>query len=570
MIKEKLFCYLRVSTKSQEEEGSSIENQRHIGQTLCDKLGMEYVELNEGGFTSMVRSEEHLIKSPRPKFEELKQGIKIGRITNVWYYSRSRYCRDEIEDGLTRRFYFQKYKVNVLEGVNGEPRKFGTSQERFMDSMFTTIQEFDKDQRREVSISGKRHKSRKDGKLGVFMGGTINFGFENVDKRWEIHKEESKWVKRIFQMYLQNHSLKEIKELLDSRGVVPRRSKVWNIGTLLTMLKNRVYVGEYLWKDKDTGEEFLITIPKIISHSLFNRVQKQINKNQKNKGDNVRKYDTLLSDFLICSCGERITGQIKMTHNTGVKKYYYCHSKENKWKGKKVEICMNRRSLNMDKTDTLVTEKVKEIIGNSSVLKERFKEDVLSKKSLSEKKIKEEKTKLEKQIDNLNKEIESLINSISSNEINHLTKQTRTDIYRRIKEGLEEQLSIEEDNKKSKIKEIDDLDNQKDWIDWVTKYSKDISKQFNNVTTDLLGGVVEEILITPTLGKNRDDKEVQIGHRFDLKFKLPIVNDSVKYNDSNNKSSGYDVVNGVKSSKGELIPLDKGGRPKKKQDQTNG
>ena len=36
-------------------------------------------------------------------------------------------------------------------------------------------------------------------------------------------------------------------------------------------------------------------------------------------------------------------------------------------------------------------------------------------------------------------------------------------------------MSIEEDNKKSKIKEIDDLDNQKDWIDWVTKYSKDIS-----------------------------------------------------------------------------------------------
>ena len=83
-----------------------------------------------------------------------------------------------------------------------------------------------------------------------------------------------------------------------------------------------------------------------------------------------------------------------MTHNTGVKKYYYCHSKENKWKGKKVEVCLNRRSLNMDKTDILVTDKVKEIIGNSSILKERFKEDILSKKSLSEKKIKEEKTKV--------------------------------------------------------------------------------------------------------------------------------------------------------------------------------
>ena len=50
-----------------------------------------------------------------------------------------------------------------------------------------------------------------------------------------------------------------------------------------------------------------------------------------------------------------------------------------------------------------------------------------------------------------------------------------TDFFKDIKKGQEEQLSIEEDNKKSKIKEIDDLDNQKDWIDWVTKYSKDIS-----------------------------------------------------------------------------------------------
>ena len=68
--------------------------------------------------------------------------------------------------------------------------------------------------------------------------------------------------------------------------------------------------------------------------------------------------------------------------------------------------------------------------------------------------------------------------------------------------------------------------------------------------------------------KTASDKPGAI--QFDIKFKLPIVNDSIKYNDSDNKSSGYDVVNGVKSSKGELIPLDKGGRPKKKVSQTDG
>ena len=50
------------------------------------------------------------------------------------------------------------------------------------------------------------------------------------------------------------------------------------------------------------------------------------------------------------------------------------------------------------------------------------KEDILSKKSLTNKKIKEEKTRLDKQNDRLNKEIEYIINCISSNKINHLTK----------------------------------------------------------------------------------------------------------------------------------------------------
>ena len=58
--------------------------------------------------------------------------------------------------------------------------------------------------------------SRVHGDTGVFMGGTINFGFENVDKRWEIHKEESNYVKKIFQMYVQGISIKKIKVFLDS------------------------------------------------------------------------------------------------------------------------------------------------------------------------------------------------------------------------------------------------------------------------------------------------------------------------------------------------------------------
>ena len=55
-MKEELYCYLRVSSKSQEEEGNSIENQRFLGQRVSKKLGMKYVEMNEGHYSTTSKS----------------------------------------------------------------------------------------------------------------------------------------------------------------------------------------------------------------------------------------------------------------------------------------------------------------------------------------------------------------------------------------------------------------------------------------------------------------------------------------------------------------------------------
>ena len=40
-MKEKLYCYLRVSSKVQEEEGTSLEVQEQMGRELSEKLGLE-------------------------------------------------------------------------------------------------------------------------------------------------------------------------------------------------------------------------------------------------------------------------------------------------------------------------------------------------------------------------------------------------------------------------------------------------------------------------------------------------------------------------------------------------
>jgi site-specific DNA recombinase len=542
-MEEKLYCYLRVSTKVQEEEGNSIENQRHIGQKISKNLGMEYVEMNEGGLSSMSKS--------RPKLEELKQGMNIGRVKNLWYYSRSRWTRNEIEDGLIRLNYFRKYKVNVFEGESGSKRSFTSSQDRMLDSIFTTVQQFDREQRREVSISGKKHMSRVHGETGVFMGGTINYGYKNVDKRWELDEEGSKYVKKIFQMYEQGTPIKKIKVFLDSEGVKPRRSKTWNLHTILTMLKNRVYVGEYIWKDKESEEEFKIVLPQIISHSLFNRVQKKIEKNIKHKGNNSRQHDSLLSDLLVCSCGQNITGRTKKTQNikNPVIKMYGCRSSERKWKGVEVNPCKNNRTMNMDNTDTLIVDRIKEVVGNSSILKEKFKKEILNKKSIDSKQISQDKKNLERSIKGLDQQLDTTIQSISINEVNKMLKKIDDQRYQGISTVLEEELISLEDTKKSLLQEVDDLDNQQDWVDWISKYGDDISKQFEKPTTELIEGIVDQIIVSPVIGQTREGKDTQRGHIFNIKFKLPIVNDGIEYKDDKKKSDGYSLKDGKRSVK---------------------
>ena len=86
--------------------------------------------------------------------------------------------------------------------------------------------------------------------------------------------------------------------------------------------------------------------------------------------------------------------------------------------------------------------------------------------------------------------------------------------------------------------EIEELDNSKDWINWVSHYGADMTKKFEDVTTELLTGIVDSIIVHPSHGFNRDEVKKQLGHRMIVNFKRPIVADIIEYN-TDNKSDGY-------------------------------
>ena len=107
---------------------------------------------------------------------------------------------------------------------------------------------------------------------------------------------------------------------------------------------------------------------------------------------------------------------------------------------------------------------------------------MLSKKSIDASQIDIEKKMRENKIKKINNELALSIKSISTVEVNHMMQKMDDAIYQEVMQGLMEVKATLDDDKSQYIEEIRELDNRRDWIDWITRYGDDIKK---NLRTQL-------------------------------------------------------------------------------------
>jgi len=571
---DKLHAYLRVSSKDQKDTGFSLSTQRNDGKKTAKAMGLKYVEVLEGD--EGAKSSKLGV---RKEFEGLKDRMRDGEITHIWFKEYSRFSRGGAigsvdEDWEFMLFYIRHcdpYGVRVFHGYPAQEVEGHTTAGKIMMLLNADMASEESKTTTKRTVGGKETSSKLLGDKGKFQGGTPIFGFKVIDKFFALHKEESQVVKELFKQYAKGTSISKLKVWMDSTGIKPRRAKTWNMGTLQKMLGNIHYTGIYVWTSKSrfgTGETFTHTIPQIINHSLFNRVQKQLKKNLKNKGNNARQHDTLLGDLLVCECGANIAGVIKVgTRKNGTKlnsRTYSCTVATKRYRTQTGADCNNKRSLHMQSTDEFVLAEVKKIVGNSHQLKQQFKEDIMSQKDLEESEINTEKKKKEREIIGADKNIELIETSISTVKTNIMLNKEEKGLGEKIINNLFEERNLLQDKKLQAIGKIDELDNRKEWLDWVSAYGKDIETKFDTKSKETLEGLISEIVVCPVIGKNRDNENKQLGHKLRLKFELSVVDDELVYNDSNDKSKDYEIVKGKKSKVTSLIPLNMGGRPQSK------
>ena len=563
-----LDAYYRVSTKIQKTEGHSLESQRRTAEKLAERLGLIIRPHDEGSKSSTLKNASG--RNIRDELDEIKTGIEDGEVRNIWIVETSRLFRTRLDHITFESLYLEKYGCQMWVGDSSESWKFGKKEE--VNLLYAFQQIMDEQESRKIrrrSIRGKRHLLESYSEsVPIFLGGTPTFGYKNVDKRWVENKEDSKWVKWMFKEYSKGMQSIEIKNYLDTQGVKPRRTNtgLWNIGTIQKMLGNESYTGLKRWFDKDNEKEYIYQIPQIITESLYQKVKTKLSENHK-VADNNKKHFSILDGFLYCSCGLRMSSTSKK-RTWGTTETYFCVSKQRKWRGEELEDCTNDKSLNRKPTDNEVIRLVKDIVKNSHTLKDQFKNDVLSKKFESDKEIKSLIKSLEDKIRRNQKSLENTIQNIVKQEIERIQQRVDENIVNLIIKGLNDEKEHYEREREKFIQEIKDLDERKQWLDWISQYGDFLRQKTSTEkkTKEWLSGLINKIIVTPVFGMDRDgNKNVQKGNTFTIIFKMKIVDDKFQYNDPNNKNLGYKISVGKQQKKSIVLDFTTGrGKNKKK------
>ena len=105
-MKETLHIYTRVSTKVQDDEGTSLATQKELGIRKSKDLGMKHKVWNEGAASS-----HHEDLMNRPVLVQLLQEIEQGNIKHLFVFNNDRLSRNVQTQFVVKS---QLMKNNVL------------------------------------------------------------------------------------------------------------------------------------------------------------------------------------------------------------------------------------------------------------------------------------------------------------------------------------------------------------------------------------------------------------------------------------------------------------------------
>jgi site-specific DNA recombinase len=317
---KRAILYARVSTDEQAEKGYSLPTQLEAGRAYAEQHG--YLVAAE------LQDDYSGAKLDRPGLDQIRMMVDRREAEAVIVYTADRLTRN-LAHSLILREEWQRAGVELHYCNRGKSENTPESR------MTENIEAVFGDYWREKIMEGSRRGRMAKAKAGKWVGaGNVPYGYRKVGKGREtylvIDEYEAAIVKRIFGLYIGTDgnkplSREKIAAQLTTEGIpLPGRGRVnrrgWYSNTVSAILNRRGYLGEMVY----AGQTILLPELAIIDLETYEAAQKQRLNNLKLSRRN-RKYNYLLSRYLFCICGARMTASVANITKKKPYFHYYCN-----------------------------------------------------------------------------------------------------------------------------------------------------------------------------------------------------------------------------------------------------
>ena len=303
--------YIRVSTEDQAREGFSLGEQEEKLKDLCKYKEYEVFKVYcDAGISA--KDMEH-----RPKFQEMLEDIKKGKINYIVAYKLDRVTRSvrDLEELIGMLEKYNCYLVCDRDDVNTS-----TANGRFFVRMLTVLSQL------EIEIVSERTKFGLNGAIKCgHLPGIVPLGYKKDGNKKTIIDETTKDViKRVFDLYLQGKSYQQISNIFNEETVL---NKVWYDTHFEKIINNKIYMGDYVQykrihkKVQKEPITYMNVVDPIIPRYIWEECQLQKEKNQR-----TYTRDRVYTFFQKVKCPH--CGSIMKCKGSGGKKkkymYYNC------------------------------------------------------------------------------------------------------------------------------------------------------------------------------------------------------------------------------------------------------
>ena len=297
----KYFAYLRKSTDDRNHQAQSLDTQKRIIVEFASRNpDVEIVDF-------IIESRSAKDGGNRPEFDNMLKRFRKGEAEGLLVAHIDRITRN-----LTEAGYVQELNdLGILKEIRTPEKSYRNQVDFYMMGIeLANATYYSRNLSKRVK-EGMESKAKK----GEYVSGVGPIGYINNHGTLIQDLSRAKYIKDIFKMYSSGkYSLREISDILYSKGFRTRINKKVVKSKLHQILKNPIYYGMITLG----GVQYKGNFKPIITKNIFDLAQEVLSgKNRPKK----YHHEFLYRPFLFCDkCGCKITATIKK----GKFKYYYC------------------------------------------------------------------------------------------------------------------------------------------------------------------------------------------------------------------------------------------------------